>query len=163
MSYACYKTGDNRHDDCPPRMADGRHFTDFRPNCTINNMLRVQNKVVNSYEYRMFLTRNAEDIMTTNESYAMDKNACKTCDNTMLPEQTKVSCNKESCDILMSDPLGVGQGRANGKLDHCDNCPSELIRRNQTTNDCMKPYDKAQQFSMFKDDSFDHLQRHPSR
>ena len=27
-------------------------------------------------------------LMTTNESYAMDKNACKTCDNTMLPEQT---------------------------------------------------------------------------
>ncbi len=32
MSYACYKTGDNRYNDCPPRMADGRHFTDFRPN-----------------------------------------------------------------------------------------------------------------------------------
>ena len=46
--------------DCPPRMSDGRHFTDFRPNCTINNMLRVQNKVANSYEYRMFLTRNAD-------------------------------------------------------------------------------------------------------
>ena len=29
----CYKTSNNKYSDCPPRMADGRHFTDFRPNC----------------------------------------------------------------------------------------------------------------------------------
>jgi len=163
MSYACYKTGDNRYNDCPPRMADGRHFTDFRPNCTINNLMRLQNKVANSYEYRMFLTRNAEDIMTINNQYVSDKNACKSCDDTMVPEKTKVDCQNDSCNILMNDPMGIGQGRANGSLDNCENCPSDLIKRSQVTNDCMKPFDKAQQFSMFKNDSYNKLNRHPSR
>lgn len=163
MSYACYKTGDNRFNDCPPRMADGRHFTDFRPNCSINNMLRVQNKVANSYEYRMFLTRNAEDIMGINTQYAMDKNACKSCDNTMLKEQTKLKCNKESCDLQMNDPLGIGQGRADGSLDNCENCPSDLIKRSQVENNCMTPYDMAQDYSVFKNESYNHLNRHPSR
>ena len=163
MSYACYKTGDNKYFDCPPRMADGRHFTDFRPNCALNNGLRVQNKLVNSYEYRMFLTRNAEDIMSVNGQYAMDKNACKTCDQTMLPEQTKVNCTAESCTTYMNDPMGVGQGRANGGLDKCENCPSDIIKRSQVDNNCMTPYDMAQNYSVFKDESFNHLNRHTAR
>jgi len=163
MSYSCYKTGDNKYPDCPARMADGRHFTDYRPNCTINNMLRVQNKVANSYEYRMFLTRNADKIMEINNLYAVDRNACKSCDNTMLPEQTMLNCNKESCNIVMSDPLGLGQGRANGKLDYCDNCPSNIIKGNKTNNDCMKPFDKAQDYSLFKNKELNQLNRNPSR
>ena len=44
----CYKTSDNKFMDCPPRMADGRHFTDYRPNCHTNNLLRADNNIGNS-------------------------------------------------------------------------------------------------------------------
>ena len=159
MSYSCYKTGDNKYPDCPPRMADGRHFTDFRPNCAINNMMRVQNKIVNSYEYRMFLTRNAEDIMAVNNQYAVDKNACKSCDQTQIPEQTKVDCGKESCNTLMNDPQGLGQGRVNSNLTYCDNCPSEMLNRSQVDNNCMTPYDTAQDYSVFDNNEFKRLNR----
>ena len=44
-------------------MADGRHFTDYRPNCHANNLVRANNAVLNSHEYRMFLTHNANKII----------------------------------------------------------------------------------------------------
>ena len=40
---SCHKTSDNKHFDCPPRMDDGRHFTDYRSNCHINNLVRSNN------------------------------------------------------------------------------------------------------------------------
>ena len=41
---SCYKTGDNKHLQCPPRMDDGRHFTDYRPNCELNANIKLDNK-----------------------------------------------------------------------------------------------------------------------
>ena len=43
----CYKTGDNKHLQCPPRMNDGRHFTDYRPNCYTQNLIRSKNGITN--------------------------------------------------------------------------------------------------------------------
>ena len=55
----CHKTSNNKYFNCPPRMDDGRHFTDYRPSCHVNNLVRSNNAVLNSHEYRMFLTHNA--------------------------------------------------------------------------------------------------------
>ena len=49
MSSACYKTSDNKFFDCPPRMADGRHFTDYRPECYVNDLIRADNNVNNNF------------------------------------------------------------------------------------------------------------------
>ena len=48
------RTTDNKHFHCPPRMDDGRHFTDYRSNCHFNNLVRANNAVMNSHDYRMF-------------------------------------------------------------------------------------------------------------
>ena len=45
----CYKTSDNKYFGCPPKMSDGRHFTDYRPNCFLNGMVRDENKLTNSF------------------------------------------------------------------------------------------------------------------
>ena len=37
------------------RMDDGRHFTDYRPNCFVNNLIQTQNRITDSYYYRQFL------------------------------------------------------------------------------------------------------------
>ena len=55
---SCYKTSNNKYSDCPPRMSDGRHFTDFRPNCVVNTLLRTGCNAYNSFEYRNFLVIN---------------------------------------------------------------------------------------------------------
>ena len=40
MSNICKKTSNNKYFNCPPRMDDGRHFTDYRPNDRVNNLIR---------------------------------------------------------------------------------------------------------------------------
>ena len=42
---SCYKTSNNKYAKCPPRMDDGRHFTDYRPNHEINKHIIENNKI----------------------------------------------------------------------------------------------------------------------
>jgi len=53
------KVTDNVELDFPARMNDGRQFTDYRPNCYLNNQLG-QN--MGSWQYRYYLTNNAAEI-----------------------------------------------------------------------------------------------------
>ncbi len=106
----------NKHADCPPRMSDGRHFTDYSPVCDSNDKFRKDNNLKSSFEQRMYLIRNASKIMENNKKYIEQKNGCKDCMKpynvgTMLPESTMVKCNKESCDVEVVDITGLGQGR----------------------------------------------------
>ena len=112
----CFRTSNNKFFNAPPRMADGRHFTDYRPNCHVNNMIRNKNEVFNSFDYRLFLTINAEKIMESNVHQAQVKNASTQCKKpfetgTMLPEQDKVVCNKHNCNVEQHDSNGLGRGR----------------------------------------------------
>jgi hypothetical protein len=111
----CTRTPNNRYFNCPPIMADGRHFTDYRPRCDIN-YLYPRDQAVSSYDYRMYLTHQAEQLMAADRAATYRKNVCGPCVEpyavgTMLPEQTKVICNAQSCRIVSHDPRGVGQGR----------------------------------------------------
>ena len=113
----CYKTSDNKYFDCPPRMSDGRHFTDYRPNCEMNSVVKMDNKISNSFEYRNFLQQNASLILDINRKHACQKNCCgPTCqeaflNSTMLPEQYKVNCDNHTCTRVLNDPKGLGDGR----------------------------------------------------
>ena len=142
----CHKTSNNKHFSCPPRMDDGRHFTDYRPNCHTNNLLRSNNQVHNSFQYRMYLTHNADKLMDLNRSYACQKNCCGPCQKpydvgTMLPEETVVTCNERECKVSSRNPNGLGQGRvySNQPL-HCPNLPKSLPV-NQGINGCAPPAD----------------------
>ena len=100
---SCYKTSNNKYTNCPPRMDDGRHFTDYRPNCHVNNLVRANNAMLNSHQYRMFLQHNGQKLMNLNRTYSCQKNCCGPCMNpynngTMLQEQSRRSCNKENCE-----------------------------------------------------------------
>ena len=81
---ACTKTSDNKHFYCPPRMADGRHFTDYRPSCHVNDLLRNDNNISNSFQYRSFMTHNAETIMDKHRQIACSKNCCTPCASSPL-------------------------------------------------------------------------------
>ena len=50
----------NKYPSCPPRMADGRHFTDYRPNTDVNNMIKLNNEIHTNF--MKFLTDNAEKL-----------------------------------------------------------------------------------------------------
>ena len=111
-----YKTTNNKYFNCPPRMDDARHFTDYRPNCHVNNLLRTNNSIMNSHEYRMFLTHNANKLMDLNRIYTTEKNSCGPCTEpysvgTMLPEKNVIRCNNQKCELTENDKNGIGTGR----------------------------------------------------
>lgn len=123
------RTTDNKHFHCPPRMDDGRHFTDYRSNCHFNNLVRANNAVMNSHDYRMFLTNNARGLMDLNRSYACQKNGCgprpgKNEESTMLPEQSIQICNNKSCNVEFVNKHGLGLGRKYSQ--EPINCPSAM-------------------------------------
>lgn len=65
--------------DCPPLMSDGRHATDYRPSCYVHNLINEQNSLTNSHQQRLFLQRNAEQLMKLNHAFFQDKAGCNTC------------------------------------------------------------------------------------
>ena len=112
----CYKTSNNKFFNATSRMADGRNFTDYRPSNEINTHIINSNKILNNNEYRQFLIRSAENIMKKNNEYLFMKNGQFDCAKpyevgTMLPERTRVVCNKQTCEVKLVNENGFGQGR----------------------------------------------------
>jgi hypothetical protein len=150
---ACYKTSDNKHFDCPPRMADGRHFTDYRPSCHVNDLLKADNAISNSFQYRKFLQENADTLMNKNREIACAKNCCAPCvgkglgvegfnNGTMLPEKYVQECNANFCKVVINDVNGIGTGRKyySQGINQCDNLPSAWPVIKQP-NMCATPLD----------------------
>ncbi len=138
---SCYKSSNNKYFKCPPRMDDGRHFTDYRPNCHVNNLLRSNNAILNSHEYRMFLTHNAKKLIDLNSTYAVQKNGCGPCmepynQGTMLPEKSIQSCSNKSCSATEANKDGLGLGRRyDDDSTKCSSWPKQLPV-NQPYNCC---------------------------
>ena len=78
-SPTCARASDNYWRNCPPMMSDGRHFTDYRPQCTVNSQLNVDNGIVLGIDQRMLLTRNATQFMGEIRGYVTRRNACTAC------------------------------------------------------------------------------------
>jgi hypothetical protein len=112
----CYKSSNNKFFNSASRMSDGRNFTDYRPNHEINRHIISNNKISNTHNYRMFLSRHAEEIIKRNKDYIFLKNGLFNCKDpyktgTMLPEKTRVVCDEHKCDRILVDENGVGEGR----------------------------------------------------
>ena len=54
----CYRTSNNKFFNSPARMSDARLFTDYRPNNEMNRYIESGNKIKNTHDYRLFLSRN---------------------------------------------------------------------------------------------------------
>lgn len=143
---SCYRTSDNKYDDAPPRMADGRHFTDYRPSCDLNNIINTDNNIKNSFESRVFLQRNGTNLMDLNRENASLKNSNRECgadvnddvpegfQSTMLPEKFKQVCNGNTCEYLLSDNDGIGLGREYFTETHKNEL--NAVNANLGKNDC---------------------------
>ena len=112
----------NPKNSCPSRMEDGRSFTDYRPRCIVNaellGNLAKNNKILSSYESRMYLQHNAESVMQSNRNSSLERLApCNPCNRplsdsgTMYPERYIVRCDAISCTKTEINPSGLGDGR----------------------------------------------------
>lgn len=77
---SCNKVGDNKYNDCPALMSDGRIFTDYKASCIVNENLRNKNNLETSDQYRLFLINNAKKIMKTNKKFYEHMASCEKCD-----------------------------------------------------------------------------------
>jgi len=59
-------------------MSDARVFTDYNPNCEMNNTIQNKYKIMNSQHYRHFLQKNADKIMLDNTQSSQQPD-CKLC------------------------------------------------------------------------------------
>ena len=144
---SCYRSSNNRFFNSPSRMADGRLFTDYRPNFEMNRYIESGNKIKNTQDYRMFLSRNGEKIIEKNKEYIMLKNGMTDCMEpyhigTMLPEKSRVVCDQHTCKVVQVDPNGVGQGR-----EYDPNKKNEILKplmeppMKLENNACASPFD----------------------
>ena len=148
----CTRVSDNKFFNCPPLMSDGRHFTDFRPRCFGQYMIKEEKKIPSSFDYRMYLTRNASEIMAKNALDAYQQNVCGPCMEpfnvgTMLPEYEMQTCNTRTCSVKNNDPAGLGLGRDNGFV---DKGRQEFLRQKEKENEYFKA--KANCCSTIQDD-----------
>ena len=107
---------------CPFRMADGRNFTNYSTRCSQLEQIRNANQMASSYDLRMFMTQNAEQLMAQNRMASAQDNSCTPCygvneAGTMLPEESLVVCNAKVCAVKPGAPGGLGQGRAGPNAD----------------------------------------------
>lgn len=152
----CTKASDNKHFDCPPRMADGRLFTDYRSRCDINFMTMTGTTTIpkDSYTYRQYLISHADDLIAEARKNAYIVAACAPCvhPSTMLPEKISEICDTHTCiRVPGPDPLdGLGTGRIYGGEDGHPALRDMQQRDRAVTssvNCCASPFDVANYYA----------------
>ena len=123
---SCERASENSSSSCPPRMSDGRLFTDYSPRCVRN--LKYAQAGIGSQDLRLFLINNGIKIMEQDRSAAAKVAFCAPCKQpwsqaTMAPETDRFVCDKVSCSRVAvplvpgAQPgLSIGTGREYGSL-----------------------------------------------
>lgn len=106
----CNKASNNQNFDCPPRMSDGRVFTDYRSSCVMDDEIRMANNINSSYEYRQFLINNGYNIIESNRKYNEEQYGCKPCNKAKPVINNMITCNVDqySSSCKVTDPNGIG-------------------------------------------------------
>ena len=73
----CYSGSNNIHFGFPPLMADGRNYASWQPGGAINENIRKEEGIKSNWQYRQYLTKNADSIILGNQLDAC--NQCCTC------------------------------------------------------------------------------------
>lgn len=103
---------------CPPRMSDGRAFTDYRQTCALTSEVnQTSGAPMSSNQMRAFFTQNAERIMDKNRAAAQRVMGCSDCysldcSGTMLPELSTQISGTRTVSFPVTEPMGLGLGRA---------------------------------------------------
>ena len=160
---SCSKTSNNKHFNCPPRMNDGRHFTDYRPHCHIESLIQQQNNIQSSFQSRLFLTQNAEQLMELNRKEACNKNCCGPCQSpyqtsTTMPEaQANVTNASVPCGTKKSVESDIN-AYSNSPL-RCESWDSGVVEVSK--NCCTPPNDAANYYPASMSDVIVHRKSVP--
>lgn len=67
-----YSASHNVYFDFPPLMSDGRNFAGWQPGNAVNATIRKNENIQSNWDYRRYLTVNAEKIMEINQIDAVN-------------------------------------------------------------------------------------------
>jgi hypothetical protein len=67
-----YSASHNVYFDFPPLMSDGRNFAGWQPGNAVNAAIRKNENIQSNWDYRRYLTVNAEKIMEINQIDAVN-------------------------------------------------------------------------------------------
>ena len=73
----CYAGSNNIHFDFPPIMTDGRNYATWQPGAVINENIRRKENIKSNWQYRKYLTENADSIIKYNQLEACGQ--CCSC------------------------------------------------------------------------------------
>ena len=73
----CYSGSNNIHFDFPPIMADGRNYATWQPGAVVNQQIKEQANIKTNWQFRKYLTENADEIIKYNQLEACDQ--CCSC------------------------------------------------------------------------------------
>jgi hypothetical protein len=68
----CYSGSNNIYTDFPPIMNDGRNFANWQPGSVVNEHIRKEAKIKTNWEYRQYLSKNADAFIKYNQMSACD-------------------------------------------------------------------------------------------
>jgi hypothetical protein len=100
----CYAGSNNIHFDFPPIMSDGRNFSKWQPGASINQEIRESNGITSNWQYRKYLTENADKVIKANQIEACD--ACCYCPVTDKEESVPNSPFLYKSCMEKSQPYG---------------------------------------------------------
>jgi len=63
----CYSGSNNIHFGFPPIMSDGRNYSQWQPGAVVNKEIQQQAHIQSNWEYRKYLTENANSIIEYNQ------------------------------------------------------------------------------------------------
>lgn len=104
MSWStCYKASNNIHPGFPALMSSGNYITDWNTACKNNNTLKDNAGIKDNYQYRQYLTNNANQIILQNQI-----SACAGCCGCLQNFKTRPKSQKylfKSCSDIKK-PFG---------------------------------------------------------
>lgn len=84
----CYAGSNNIHPGFPPIMNDGRNYANWQPGAVINETLRQEANIKSNWQYREYLSKNADSIIKYNQM-----SACGECSAIPSHSSSPVSTN----------------------------------------------------------------------
>jgi hypothetical protein len=93
----CYAGSNNIHANFPPIMMDGRNFANWQPGASINEQIRKDAGIKSNWEYRKYLSTNADKIIHFNQLTAFGECGGNTPHGASLPVSNNSPYLYKSC------------------------------------------------------------------
>jgi hypothetical protein len=105
----------------------------------------IKNQMPSAFDYKTYLTNNAEEIMQKNALSAYMKASCGPCvdsngwdQGTILPEFDSQECNTRTCSFKVSDSWGLGRQRRYYDNDMDKKMNAKFIQEKEKENEFFK-------------------------